>query len=227
MLVAAGAAVPLEHKSEAGVLFRTVRLIGGVIAVTSIELDENTNTCSINPRAGILDFISLCPNLIRLDMIKATTFFEVDYDEVRVIAKSCRFLRDLALPHDEGDGWKLEPLARHCKHLEKLNVSSWFNLADSWVHYVAMRCTSLSVMVVSHCGKLSTSASTIAKQRHVSRCMLRSSAASFEFQADRRSIPSCHPPYDKCARCRYEYRHGELVSGISFAPDHSRTEGAA
>ena len=47
MLVAAGAAVPLEHESEAGVLFRTVRLIGGVIAVTSIELDENTNTCSI------------------------------------------------------------------------------------------------------------------------------------------------------------------------------------
>ena len=37
MLVAAGAAVPLEHESEAGVLFRTVRLIGGVIAVTSIE----------------------------------------------------------------------------------------------------------------------------------------------------------------------------------------------
>ena len=36
MLVVAGADVPLEEESEAGVLFRTVRLIGGVIEVTSL-----------------------------------------------------------------------------------------------------------------------------------------------------------------------------------------------
>ena len=140
MLVVAGADVPLEKESEAGVLFRTVRLIGGVIAVTSIVLGESTNTCSINPRAGILEFIVLCSNLICVDMLKV----------------NCRFLRDLALPHDEGDGWKLDPLARHCKHLEKLNVSFWFKLTDSWVLYVAVRCTTLSAMVVSLRGKLST-----------------------------------------------------------------------